>query len=106
MTRAGIADSQAQAEEAVSALAHYVLLALEPEQMDLAPTCLTLAADFVLGQQASVGFDLSPARQAARVTVIGRLDPVVAEELTEGGIRVDQVAADPFTLHHELEALS
>lgn len=36
------------------------------------------------------------------MTVIGSIHPALAES----GIRVDQVAADPFTLQSELEALS
>lgn len=89
-------------EPVVPLLNHYLLIQPAPAQADLRPILLHLAQEFILVNGVTVGFDPAPAWRAARVTVIGSIDPALAES----GVRVDQVAADPFTLQSELEALS
>ena len=92
-------------EPVVPLLNHYLLVQLAPAQADLRPLLLHLASGFILDRGATVGFDPVPARQSARVTVIGSLDPTLAAELAAANIPVEIVAADPFTLESALEAL-
>ncbi len=89
----------------MSALDHYVFLALDDGQAVLRATYLHLAMPFILASGATVGFGPAPARHAARVTVIGTLAPDLAQALQSAQVRVEQVAADPFTLPSALEAL-
>ena len=89
-------------EPFVPLLNHYLLIQPAPAHTDLRPILLHLAQEFILARGVTVGFDPAPARHAARMTVIGSVDPALAAS----GVPVDQVAADPFTLQSELEALS
>ena len=66
---------------------------------------LMLATDFVLAFSVTVGFSVTEAKQASRVTIIGEgISPADMQTLKDSGCQVESLTGDAYAIEAKLNA--